>query len=25
VQKVHFVYDATNGFWIKNNFYFTAI
>ena len=25
VQKVHFVYDATNGSWIKNNFYFTAI
>ena len=25
VQKVHFVYDATSGLWIKNNFYFTAI
>lgn len=25
VQKVHFVYDTMNGFWIKNNFYFTAI
>jgi hypothetical protein len=24
VQKVHFVYDV-NGFWMKNNFYFTAI
>ena len=25
VQKVHFVYDVTSEFWIKNNFYFTAI
>lgn len=25
VQKVHFIYDATNECWIKNNFFFTAI
>ncbi|POG60455.1 hypothetical protein GLOIN_2v1487024 [Rhizophagus irregularis DAOM 181602=DAOM 197198] len=25
VQKVHFVYDATNECWIKNDFFFTAI
>lgn len=24
-QKVHFVYDAKSGLWIKNNYYFTAI